>query len=369
MTKTPARSDEPRRQLAQLDELIASGVLSGETVRAQRERLLREIADPVVGATEARPSRRLIAGITAFVLAFGVAGYAWHGDHEGWSAGPGDAARAAAESAPADAAQIEATLAKLAEALKARPDDAVGWAMLARSYAALGRAAEALPAYKRVLELKPRDAQALADYADALAVVNNGSLDGEPEKLVLQAIGFDPVNLKALSLAGMAAFNRADYGKAVMYWERAVQASAPDSGFAAQLQGALAEARKRSGAPVAAAAASASVSGEVVLSAALKAQAAPTDTVYVFARAVQGPKMPLAILRLQVKDLPARFTLDDSLAMSPAAKLSSASQVIVGARISRSGNPLPQPGDLQGFSAAVPLGATGLRVEIAEPVR
>ena len=105
------------------------------------------------------------------------------------------------------------------------------------------------------------------------------------------------------------------------------------------------------------------------IAAALKAKASPEDTLFVFARAVDGPRVPLAILRKQVKDLPLTFTLDDSMAMNPAMRLSTATQVIVGARISKSGNAIAQPGDLQGFTKAVAVGASGLKIEIAEEVK
>jgi cytochrome c-type biogenesis protein CcmH len=98
-------------------------------------------------------------------------------------------------------------------------------------------------------------------------------------------------------------------------------------------------------------------------------QANPDDTVFVFARPAEGSRMPLAILRKQVKDLPLQFTLDDSMAMSPANALSGASKVIVGARISRSGNAMPQPGDLTGQTATVNVGASGLQIEIKDAVK
>ena len=118
-----------------------------------------------------------------------------------------------------------------------------------------------------------------------------------------------------------------------------------------------------------AAAAGASLAGQVDIATALKAKASPEDTLFVFARAVDGPRVPLAILRKQVKDLPLTFTLDDSMAMNPAMRLSTATQVIVGARISKSGNAIAQPGDLQGFTKAVAVGASGLKIEIAEEVK
>jgi cytochrome c-type biogenesis protein CcmH len=107
----------------------------------------------------------------------------------------------------------------------------------------------------------------------------------------------------------------------------------------------------------------------VTLSAALAKQAQPDDTVFVFARAAEGSRMPLAIMRKQVKDLPITFTLNDSMAMSPATALSTASKVIVGARVSKSGNAVPQPGDLAGQSAPVNVGTSGLKIEIKEAVK
>ena len=108
----------------------------------------------------------------------------------------------------------------------------------------------------------------------------------------------------------------------------------------------------------------AAVAGTVKLSPALTAQVAPTDVVFIFARAAQGPRMPLAILRKQVKDLPAAFSLDDSMAMTPEMKLSGFPSIVVGARISKSGNAVPQSGDFEGLSAPTSAGASGVSVVI-----
>jgi cytochrome c-type biogenesis protein CcmH len=109
----------------------------------------------------------------------------------------------------------------------------------------------------------------------------------------------------------------------------------------------------------------AAISGTVTLAAALASQTLPTDTVFIFSRASQGPPMPLAILRKLVKDLPLDFRLDDSLAMSPASRLSSAAQVVVGARVSRSGDAMTQPGDLVAETVPAKLGSTGIRLDIS----
>jgi cytochrome c-type biogenesis protein CcmH len=386
--------DKLKQQLAQVDALLAEGVLKGDAAKAQRDALERQVLAAVAGPTTepAAPAvpGKLRASVLVFVLAFGALGYVWQGNLAGLKVGPGENVAVAqtdvgsGQAVPTQA-QIDEMVQRLADRLKEKPDDATGWSMLARSYSAQGKIDQALPAYKRVLDLRPQDAQAMVDYADALAIVNNRSLDGEPELLVMQAVKLDPKNVKALSLAGTVAFNKAQYPQAVSYWEQAVQAADPASGFAAQLQDALNEARQRAGLPakplapaVAAAAAptpaatvsaannNTSVSGRVVLKDALKGKAGPDDTLFIFARAPTGSRMPLAILRKKVSDLPFEFRLDDSQAMSPASRLSSAPQVVVGARISKSGNAMPQPGDLQGLSAPVAVGATRLVIEIGE---
>jgi len=160
-----------------------------------------------------------------------------------------------------------------------------------------------------------------------MAVANNRSLEGEPMKLIERALQLDPGNLKALSLAGTAAFDRKDFALAVRYWEKLVQAAPKGSPFIAQVQASIEEARQMQGAKAAAesnaaapadnraAAGSTTISGTVTLAASLAGQASAGDTVFVYARAAEGSRMPLAIVRKQVKDLPIQFTLDDSSAI------------------------------------------------------
>jgi len=435
-----SRIDELKAQIAQLDALIAEGTLSsdtaGETRRQLEQQLLALVVPPgsgsrsvgadapgaapvetgTTGATVAtqanpgagesiaasqapqRPSRGLVAGVVGFVLAFGLAGYAWVGNRAGLSVGPGSVAAAA--SAPAGAEQIEVLLGRLEQRLKDQPNDAEGWAMLGRSYSLLGRFDDAVPAFRRVVALKPKEAQGYADLADALASAKGGTMEGEPTQLITQALQLEPKNLKGLALSGSIAFNRGDLPGAIRQWELALAEAQPEGDMARQLQSVIEETRKRMGsgdaaagvaqvppsgaaapgqpatqgagqgaAQAAAPAASASVQGRITLAAALQARAAPDDTLYVFARPSQGAKLPLAILRRQVKDLPLDFVLDDSQAMSPAARLSGATEVVIGARISKSGNPMPQPGDLQGLSAPVAVGTRGITLEIGEVLR
>ena len=254
--------------------------------------------------------------------------------------------------------------AKLAARLQEKPDDVVGWTMLGRAYRATDRNEEAARAFARASALKPDDAELLADQAEALAISRGRKLAGEPTRLLDRALKLDPDSAKVLALAGSAALERKDYKAVIRHWERLLRQ--PDTGpdLAQALQTgiiearALAEGRKPSVPPAAG-----RVSGIVSLSAALTDQAGPEDAVFVFARAAQGPRMPLAIARVKVKDLPYHFELDDSMAMGPT-KLSSVTRVVVVARLSRSGEPAAKPGDLEVASAPVTMGAKGLVLEI-----
>lgn len=342
-------------------------------------------------------TRGLWLGVIAFVLAFGAIGYAWRGNLQGLALAPGVGPPQAAASAPGPA-QIAAMVQRLADKLQAEPNDPIGWAMLGRAYSVMGEHAKALPAFQKVVDLEPRNAQAWADLADASGMASGQKLDARAQTMVDKALALDPANPKALGLAGTLAFDQGDAAAAARYWQQALAGVEPGSELAAQLKDAVDAARQRAGlaplvataataataatsasastsASAAAATTGASVRLRVSLAPALAAQAGPEETVFIFARAAQGAKMPLAIARRQVKDLPLEITLDDSMAMSPAARLSSQPQVIVGARISKSGNPLAQPGDLQGLSAPLaplapltPLTPRTLQSPQAQPV-
>jgi cytochrome c-type biogenesis protein CcmH len=399
-----------RRQLEQLQKSHREGSVGKKAFEAGKAQLEREILQAVLVAPEAatagaeapRPSRAMTAGVLSFVVVLALAGYAWTGSPGVPSAGPPSAAAAEGGNPHAggavDEAQFVAAVEQLAERLKDQPDDVEGWAMLARSYGMLGRLDDALPAYQKAVALNGRDARLLADYADTLALKNDRNLEGEPLALVERALKIEPTNVKALSLAGAAAFNRRDYAGAVRYWERVVQHAPSDSPYLPQVQASIAEARERGGlgpatgpaapakpppaavaaakpavAPVATAAPDAAggvtIRGTVRLAPALAMMAAPTDAVFIFARPAEGSRMPLAIVRKQVKDLPVDFVLDDSMAMSPGAKLSLFPQVVVSARVSKSGQAAPSAGDLSGQSAPIAPTASGLLIEINEVVK
>ena len=397
-----------RDQLVKLKSQHQSGALDAKAYEKAKAKLERRLVDLVTAgaaadataasaasATAEAPARPgktlwLLSGVVAVLVAAG--GY-W------WTGAPGAVGAAAAPTAAAEGGgshalgkeQIAALAEKLAERLKSRPDDAEGWSMLGRSYMMLEKPAEAVAAYERVMKLRPDDANVVADYADALAFKNGSELAGEPTKLIDRALKLDPDNLKALMLAGSAAFNRNDYAAAVKHWDRMAQVGPADHPLVQSAGQGAAEARRRGNLPPLAAAPGAtaapapamaaapkadaapavlvgggSVSGTVTLSAEMKAKVSPDDAVFIFARAAEGSRMPLAIVRAQVKDLPYSFKLDDSMAMSPAATVSKAGRLVVGARISKSGQAMPQPGDLEGLSAPIDVGASGVQVTISK---
>ena len=271
----------------------------------------------------------------------------------------------------------------LLEALKAKleknPGDGSGWALLARSYVELRRHAEAVTAYEKAVKAIPDDPQLLADYADALAVVNGNNLSGKPEELANQALKLDPHHVKALLLAATAAFNRKDYKLAIKHWEQLQQDLPANSEVMPDVKAALAEAYSLSGitptpAPAKSAEVqqqviSAGVTGTVSIAPALVAKLDPAATLFVFARASKGMPMPLAIVRATAKDLPYHFHLDDSSALMPSNKLSQASEVVVVARISKTGDAKPQSGDLQGLSATIKPDGSTADIEINELVK
>jgi cytochrome c-type biogenesis protein CcmH len=262
--------------------------------------------------------------------------------------------------------QIEQRVAALAERLRAQPGDIDGWLMLGRSYTVLGRYRDAATAMERASALAPQNAGLLADWADVLAMSQGRRLTGRPAQLIQRALDADPRHVKALALAGSVAFETKDYAAARGYWEQLLAVVPADSPLARSVQGSIAEASALDGssAPPAPASANASIAGQVELSPALAARVAAGDTLFVFARAVEGPRMPLAIYKVNAHAQPARFVLDDSMAMAPALRLSGFKQVIVGARISRSGQATPQAGDLIGQSGPLAPGAQGVRVVI-----
>lgn len=268
--------------------------------------------------------------------------------------------------------QILSMVEGLARRLEKNPQDAEGWVMLGRSYTALDRFPDATVAYARATELVANDAQLWSDYADVQAMANGRRLQGKPEEFIRKALKIDPDNRKALALAGTAAFEVHNYLVAVEHWERLLKLLPADSEGYQSVFASINEARSLAvptgESDVRSAQAKGVIRGAVSISPALSGKIDPGATLFVFARAVNGPKMPLAVQRFSTKDLPVRFSLDDSMAMTPELKLSNFSEVVVGARISKSGNAASQSGDLQGVVSPVKMGTTNVEIVIHEIV-
>ena len=392
-----------REQILDLDREHANGHLSDAEWQQSRDelsvRLLQDTAveDEPQLITQAQSWRTAVVIALVFpISALGL--YIWLGAPEAISPMPPASALAEAATEQAAAPNLDQIVENLASKLQADPNNLEGWVLLGRTHRSMGNLDAALSAFDRALKLNADDELILA-RAEVLAAKNQGRFDGEPWRVIREVLQRDPQNYGALLLAGSASYANNRYADALEFWQRArlrlsadhpdvpnlieamstVQAklknpASPSSTPAAQsAQGAVpAQGSAAAGAAPAAAVASAAggaasglnVSGQVRLSAALKSQTSPTDVVFVYAVPANGERMPLALLKTTVAQLPLKFTLDDSSAMLPDRKLSGASQVLVKARISKSGNAIPQSGDWEGSLGPVKVGASGLDLEI-----
>lgn len=358
-----------REQLAKLDQDLVDGTLRQEdhaqALAEVQRRVLEDTSQEDVAPTLRAPKRTL-AAVALLVPMAAIAVYFAVGNPKSMSAAP-QLAKGAGQQ------DIERMVQTLADKLAQDPGNLKGWAMLARSYKVMGRPADAQKAFERAGTFLDDDAQLLADYADVAITNANGNFAGKPVQLIERALQVDPKNLMALWLSGGGAFARADYSRAIGTWQRLVQLLPPESEDRRNIMAAIEEARARGGnggdPAVAIAAlpgsAGASIAGRVELDPALAAKASPGDTVMVIAR-VPGTRMPVAVLRVRVADLPAKYTLDDSLAMSPQARISMASEVEVEARISKSGMAKPEPGDLISSVQTVKVGARGVTLHVGQ---
>jgi cytochrome c-type biogenesis protein CcmH len=397
-----------RDQRAQIDEDFAQGTLTREqhaqALAELQTRVVQEVGDveTPAPARHTPQSTAFIVAVALLIPAGALALYGILGTPSALKGGDAGAVASRAEQAPHPVTQqeMEAMVEGLAQKLRQNPNDATGWHMLARSYVAFNRLPEAAQAYDKANALAPGDPQLLSDYADVLAMVNGRSLEGRPTQLVMEALKVDPRHQKSLALAGTAAFNRGEFAKAADWWKQLLatlppgseqakavesniaqaQAGGKDTGAGVMAAGPAAAAtpaaqstQRAPAAPAApaanAAAAGATVEGSVTLADAVKAGMAPGSVLFIYARPADGSRMPLAILRQEAGSFPVRFKLDDSLAMAPQARLSLHSQVMLVARISKSGNATPQPGDITGSLGPVKVGTRDLKLVIDEVVK
>jgi cytochrome c-type biogenesis protein CcmH len=250
---------------------------------------------------------------------------------------------------------------KIAARLEKEPDNAEGWAMLGQTFMSLKRYPDAATAFGKAYALLPENPQVMFRYADALAMANDSSLEGKPIELINKALQIAPRDMTGLWLSGMYAEEHGDNKKALTQWTllyEVVTGSKYEQPVMQMLTRVNAKVSKKdqidlaalsakSAAAIPVLNATAAVEVTVTLDASIKSKVAPTDTVFIYAKAMTGPPMPLAAAKKQVKDLPITITLTDAMAMMPAMKLSKFQTVKIGARISKSGNAITQPGDIK----------------------
>ena len=356
-----------REQLLELTNALEGGEIDQETFNAARSEisnsLVVELSLPAPASSSRVPVGKLPAmAIAGLIPIASVALYLWLGSTESLTPRAVTGAPASQETA-----SVEQMVAGLAERLRNQPDDPQGWLMLARSYSVMERYVEARDAYARAHELIGDQAGLLVDYAEAIALTENNQLIGKPAELLATALGLEPEHQKGLWLAGFAARQNGDDTRAVALWRQLAGQLAAGSDEMAMVQDMILQTgADPAGEPAPAetpSGAMAAIEITVSLAPELASRVSGSETLFIFARAINGPPMPLAIQNRSASELPLTITLDDTMHMLPALKLSTFPTVTVGARISRSGNATPSRGDLQGLVSPVEV-AVGASVNL-----
>ena len=256
----------------------------------------------------------------------------------------------------------------LSEKMERDPDNAEGWLLLARTHVELRQHADAARAFAHVAKLGPLDGTGYADWVDAHVMANDRQWDDQARSILKQALKADGKNAKVLSLAGSEAFDRKRYKEAIEFWKRQKAVESKDS-----IGARLAESNIEEASAILAGKAShpekqqssstpASIAGTVAVDQSFGGKVGPKDTVFVIVRAADGSNPPLAVKKVQASDLPYRFELTDADAMVPGRAISAFAEVLVSARISKSGEPTTQPGDFMSNVARVRPGETAIEL-------
>ena len=360
-------ASEARRLLGLLEASHKNGILSDAEYTAKRA----ELGERLLGTLDTPPPpRRGYASAVAIALILPAAAIVLY-RIAGTPAALAPGAETTAQ-APADhGGNMEQAIAALAAKLKQNPGDAQGWALLGRAYEATQHFDQARDALKRAYGLAKGDPDVGVAYAEALALASpTRRIEGEPRQILDAALKAAPDNERGLWLLGISEYQAQKYDSAIAAWKRLIGVLPKDSDVVPSVQQQIARAEaERDGKPVPAAqtasTAPAETAGtaapaegpqlrvEVALDPKLRDKLAPGDVLFVYAKAVQGPPMPLAIQRLEASKLPVTVTLTDGMGMLPSMKLSQFPQVVIGARVSKSGNAMPQSGDLQVLSKPI----------------
>ena len=389
-----------RDQLLELEREQSEGSLADADYAQAQEEVQRRLLEDIDTSPEILDSNRGRKWVWVTLLLFPLVAagfYAWHGN-------PAALNPQSAAAPEVTDQQIKEMVTKLAAKLEANPNNPEGWAMLARSYMNLAQPLDAVRAFGHIEKQVSEDPSLMVDYAEALLDSADAQNFAHARALVEKALTQEPGHPKGLFIAGGIALMDKDFARADALWEKLlpllepgsqdfnyvldsvnrvrvklkkpalkaeqfnqaedpVSQSAATAGKSAETAPANAGAATGS-ANVAAKTGNSSVSGHVELDAALKAKTSPTDTVFIFARAVSGPRMPLAILKTTVSALPLDFELTEAMAMSPQISLSTADMVRVEVRVSKAGSATPTAGDLIGASLPVKPGSRGVSVKI-----
>ena len=384
-----------REQIADLDREHDSGHISQDEWQLSRDELSRRLLEDTAMVDDPLAKQEKPAMWTAVLIAMllpltAMGMYLWLGEPDGLNP------QEVKAPAQADQHELDGMAKALAQKLESDGGNVQRWVMLARTYRTLGKFEESMRAYQRALKLSADDDIDL-ERIEVMAMQNNGNFEGEPWRVIREVLKKDPEHFVGLLMAGSASFAHEKYADALRYWQQARKPLQPGHPDLPGLEEAIGSAQQKLGLPVtvpapapapsakavpptapsasgpAASSAPASppganVSGQVDLAQALKGKASPNDTVFVYATPANGERMPLAILKSTVAQLPLSFTLDDSSAMSAEKKISTAGEVFIKVRVSKTGNAVPQSGDLVGSMGPVKVGAKGLKLEIKDQV-
>jgi len=371
-----------RDQLKELEGDRANGLIPEDQFQTTKLELEARLADDALGVDAApeparESNRRLgyaLAGILP-VAAFGL--YFWLGNPTSLieiAAAPTRSEPKLNPNAPMREHDIQKMVQQAEAKVKANPKDGDAWAILAKTYAAMGRWPESWKSYQFAIDLLPENAALLSGQAEALAVLNGRVLQGRPMELVNRALELDPNDIKGLELAGFNAFQEKNFAQAATYLQNLHRQLPPEAPFAKNILAAINEAQRlaaggapanlaEQGAPAAPPASSVTIRGSLEITPELKAKLAQNDVIFLFARPIQGGP-PVAAVRGPAIRLPMDFELSDRLAMNPDNLLSQHKEVVLVARVSKSGGPMAQPGDLEGSVSGVKVGASGVTIVI-----